>query len=274
VAAPAGSDGEPRPRQGLLRRVSAGLRPRLGLRRRPTAWSAAVPLVLAAAGLLAATSAQTARGTDLRSVGRTDTADVIREQQHRADVQEAQVEALRRDVRALTERSAPAGSDLARLSVATERLGLDAGTVPVRGPAVTVRLNDAPTDGTVPDGFTADDLVVHQQDVQAVVNALWASGAEAMTLMDQRVISTSAVRCVGNVLILQGRVYSPPYTITAIGNPAALERGLERSEALQIYREYVDAVGLGYQVTRRPSVTLPAYDGAVALDHVRSRPAS
>lgn len=47
------------------------------------------------------------------------------------------------------------------------------------------------------EGFTAEDIVVHQQDVENVVNALWAAGAEAMMLMDQRVISTSAVRCVG-----------------------------------------------------------------------------
>ena len=50
-----------------------------------------------------------------------------------------------------------------------------------------------------------DDLVVHQGDVQAVVNALWAGGAEAMSIMDVRVISTSAVRCVGNTLLLHGR---------------------------------------------------------------------
>ena len=251
----------------------SGLR-RLLPSRRPSGWSAVVPVVLAAAGLLGTASAQTARGTDLRSVGRTDTADVIREQQHRADVQEAQVERLRQQVQGLTQRSAPAGSDLAELDAATRRLGLTAGTMPVRGPGVTVRLDDAPHDGTVPDGFTADDLVVHQQDVQAVVNALWASGAEAMMLMDQRVISTSAVRCVGNVLILQGRVYSPPYTVTALGDPAALRRGLERSSALQIYREYVDAVGLGYQVSTRTSVTMPAFDGAVRLDHVLAPPSA
>jgi uncharacterized protein YlxW (UPF0749 family) len=175
---------------------------------------------------------------------------------------------MRRQVQALTARAAPAGSDLAELDAATRRLGSTAGTTPVRGPAVRVRLDDAPHDGTVPEGFTADDLVVHQQDVQAVVNALWAAGAEAMTLMDQRVISTSAVRCVGNVLILQGRVYSPPYVVTAIGDPAALRRGLERSSALRIYREYVDAVGLGYEVSTARSVTMPAFDGAIRLEHV------
>jgi uncharacterized protein YlxW (UPF0749 family) len=242
---------------------------RIVLGRRTSGWSAVVPVVLAVAGLLGTASAQTARGTDLRSVGRTDTADVIREQQHRADVQEARVEALRRQVQELTARAAPAGSDLAQLETAIRQLGVTAGTVPVQGPGVTVRLDDAPHDGTVPDGFTPDDLVVHQQDVQAVVNALWASGAEAMMLMDQRVISTSAVRCVGNVLILQGRVYSPPYVVTAIGDPAALQRGLERSSPLRIYREYVDAVGLGYQVSTRRTVRMPAFDGPIQLEDVR-----
>ena len=241
---------------------------RLLLGHRTSGWSPVVPVVLAVAGLLGTASAQTARGTDLRSVGRTDTADVIREQQHRADVQESRVEAMRRQVQGLTARAAPAGSDLAELEAANRRLGLTAGTVPVQGPGVSVQLDDAPHDGTVPEGFTADDLVVHQQDVQAVVNALWASGAEAMMLMDQRVISTSAVRCVGNVLILQGRVYSPPYVVTAIGDPAALRRGLERSSPLRIYREYVDAVGLGYEVSTQPSITMPAFDGPIQLEHV------
>lgn len=90
-----------------------------------------------------------------------------------------------------------------------------------------MELSDARTGGRIPDGYTVDDVVVHQQDVQAVVNALWAAGAEAMTIQDQRVIATSAVRCVGNTLILQGRVYSPPYVITAIGDIGSLRSGLD-----------------------------------------------
>jgi uncharacterized protein YlxW (UPF0749 family) len=226
--------------------------------------------VFIVAGLLATTSATTARGTDLRSEGRTSTADLIREQQRRAEQQEAQVARLREGVQQLSRDAAPAGSRLADLDRAVYRLGQAAGTQPVRGRTVTVTLDDAPTTGTMPDGFEPDDLVVHQQDVQAVVNALWASGAEAMTLMDQRVISTSAVRCVGNVLILQDRVYSPPYKITAIGDPATMERSLEDSQALQIYRQYVDAVGLRYDVKRTGVQTLPGYDGALLLQHANA----
>jgi uncharacterized protein YlxW (UPF0749 family) len=138
-----------------------------------------------------------------------------------------------------------------------------------------VTLNDAPTDAIdraypgLPDP-TPDDLVVHQQDVQAVVNALWAGGADAVRLMDQRVISTSAVRCVGNTLVLQGRVYSPPYTITAVGDTDRLLRALDESTAVRIFRQYVAAYGLGYRAEKRSNVTIPAYTGALDLRYATS----
>src|SRR3712207_6487557 len=96
-----------------------------------------------------------------------------------------------------------------------------------------------------------DDLVVHEQDVQAVVNALWAGGAEAMTIMGVRVISTSAVRCAGNTLLLHGRVYSPPFTITAIGDPARLSGALAESEGVRQFRDAAADFGLGYAETIR-----------------------
>jgi uncharacterized protein YlxW (UPF0749 family) len=232
-----------------------------------------VPVVFAIVGLLATMSAQTARGTDLRSSGRNSTADVIREQQHRADQEEAKVAALRRQVDALTTRSNPSSLHLRELNAQVSLLAAASGTTAVRGPAHTVKLDDAPS-AQVPTGFTADDMVVHQQDVQAVVNALWAGGAEAMMLMDQRVISTSAVRCVGNVLILQGRVYSPPYVIRAIGDQQRMRESLDRSAALRIYRQYVDVLGLGYAVSAQSRLTMPGYDGALDLRYATAATSS
>lgn len=242
--------------------------------RRTRSWGLLVPVVFAVVGLLATMSAQTARGTDLRSSGRSSTADVIREQQHRADQEEAKVAALRRQVEALTTQSNPSSRQLRDLNAQVAELAAASGTTAVRGPAVTVTLDDAPHQGSVPSGFTPDDMVVHQQDVQAVVNALWAGGAEAMMLMDQRVISTSAVRCVGNVLILQGRVYSPPYIIRAVGNTQHLRDALDRSSALRIYRQYVDVLGLGYQVSTQDRMTMPGYDGALDLRYATAAAAS
>jgi uncharacterized protein YlxW (UPF0749 family) len=138
--------------------------------------------------------------------------------------------------------------------------------VAVHGPGVTVRLNDAPRrpDGSRPAG-SPDDLVVHQQDVQAVVNALWSGGGEAMSIMGVRVISTSAVRCVGNTLLLDGRVYSPPFVVTAIGDPLLLQRALDASDGVRAFRSAAVSFGLGYEVKVEGDVTVPAYEGSVTL---------
>ena len=83
-----------------------------------------------------------------------------------------------------------------------------------------------------------------------MVNALWQGGAKGIKVMDQRLISTSAVRCVGNTLILQGRVYSPPYKVTAVGDPRRSEGadGLPGDPELPLY---VNAYGLGWKVDER-----------------------
>ena len=132
-----------------------------------------------------------------------------------------------------------------------------------RDPGSSSSLTDAPIPASgVPDGYTADDYVVHEQDVQAVMNALWAGGAEAIAVMDQRIIATSAVRCVGNTLLLHGRVYAPPYTVTAVGPPSVCSVPSTRPRASALYRQYVDLHRA--RVRRRraaTSVTVPAYDG-------------
>jgi hypothetical protein len=158
---------------------------------------------------------------------------------------------------------------------AEARLAAAAGLTAVHGPGVTVVLNDAPPgrrDAPPPAGIpppSADDLVVHQQDVQGVVNALWSGGAEAMSVMGQRVTALSAVRCVGNTLLIGGRVYSPPFTIAAIGDPARLVAALTDDPQVTIYRQYVAAYGLGYAVSRRDDLRMPAYTGPIDLTAAR-----
>ena len=178
---------------------------------------------------------------------------------------------LRAEVDRLSAQQAPGDLRVTQLTTEADKLMLAAGTQAVSGPTVQVSLTDAKNvPAVLPDGISVDDYVVHQQDVQAVVNALWEGGAEAMMLMDQRVISTSAVRCVGNTLILQGRVYSPPYVITAIGNQGDLKSALERSPSVGIYRQWVDAVGVGYDVKTRAEQTFPAYAGSINLERARA----
>jgi uncharacterized protein YlxW (UPF0749 family) len=232
-----------------------------------TTWRAAAVAVFVMAGTLFITTGLDAGGLDLRASSVTDLDTVVRQQRDRADALQREVAALNREVDRLGE-----GVDdtrVANLQKQVDELRGPAGFEEVRGPAVTVVLSDAPKediDRAVEQGeVTADQLVVHQQDIQAVVNALWSGGAEAMTLQDQRVISTTGIKCVGNTVVLHGVPYAPPYEITAIGDPATLRAALDSSEYIAGYKTYVDAHNLGYEVSTDEEVTLPAYTGSSDL---------
>ena len=237
------------------------------LSRQLTVWTILVPLVAVLAGALFSASSGAAQGTDLRSAA-SDLGDVIRDETRRGTIRAREVTRLQDEVDALTQAATRRDEAVGGIVEEAARLAAEAGTVPVAGPAVAVSLTDSPLRGDqIPEGLTVDDLVVHQQDVQGVVNALWRGGAEAMMIQDQRVISTSAVRCVGNTLILQGRVYSPPFVITAIGDTRRLQESLRRDPSVRIYQEYVEAAGLGYEVEVLSRVEAPAYSGSIRLEY-------
>ncbi|MFL6159597.1 MAG: DUF881 domain-containing protein, partial [Marmoricola sp.] len=105
-----------------------------------------------------------------------------------------------------------------------------------------------------------------------VVNALWAGGAEAMTIQGQRVISTTGIKCVGNTVILHGVPYSPPYRIAAIGSTVDLQASLDNSDYVNAYLAFVDAYQLGYRVTQSALMQMPAYTGAATLKYARPGP--
>jgi len=219
-----------------------------------------VALVLALSGAIFAANAKFARATGDRHP--EDLADLTEVEASRVEDLSSQVDALRGEVDTLTE-DQNSGQDVGSPGIGYV---VEGGSTPVVGPGLTVRLDDAPEDSLRLADVSPDVLVVHQQDIQSVMNALWSGGAEAMTLMDQRVISTSAVRCIGNVLILQGRRYSPPYQIRAIGDPTRLKSALSASPAVQAYVRDADDVGLGWSVTvASDPLELPAYSGATEL---------
>ena len=240
-------------------------------RRRPSAWRALGVLAAALAGFLFATSAHTARGYDLRSTAnRSRVTDLIASQQRTVDGLAATAARLRGEVEDATADAARGNARIRSLTRTNERLGVAVGLGPLRGPGISVALDDAPrlAPGEQPPGNpTPDDRVVHEQDVLAVINALWSGGADAVTVMGERIIGTSAVRCVGNTLLLHGNVYSPPFVVAAIGDPARLQDALEASRGVQLFRTYVAAYGLGYVVETLPDLHVAAYDGALQLNH-------
>ncbi|MFJ5922748.1 DUF881 domain-containing protein [Kitasatospora sp. NPDC092948] len=222
--------------------------------------------VFALAGLLFYVSGRTAHGIDLRTDNSLlGLSDVIQQRSTQNQQLQEQVAADQDRADRLAREQGRSPDDTARLAALQQAAGLD----PLHGPGLTVTLDDAPPNATaripgVPEPGV-NDLVIHQQDIQAVVNALWRGGAEGIQVMDQRLISTSAVRCVGNTLLLQGRVYSPPYVIRAVGRTEGLRAAVDADPTIRNYLGYVAAYGLGWKVQEGNELSLPGYAGSIDL---------
>ncbi|AFC51527.1 MULTISPECIES: DUF881 domain-containing protein [Mycobacterium] len=214
---------------------------------RQSPWRFGVPVVCALAGLLLAATHGVSGGAEIRGSDAPRLVDLVRETQSSVNRLNAEREELAKKIDTAHGRSSDAA--LAAMLRRSAQLAGQADMNPVHGPGLVVTLEDAQRDanGRFPRDASPDDLVVHQQDIQAVLNALWSAGAEAIQMQDQRLIATSVPRCVGNTLLLNGRTYSPPYTITAIGNSAAMQAALAAAPLVVLYKQYVVRFGLGYR---------------------------
>lgn len=217
-------------------------------RRKRSWWRFGVPVVCAAAGLLLGTTHGVSGGDEIRRSDSPRLVDLVRESQTSVDRLSAEQGALALMIDNHHGGSPGADAALAAITHRGDLLAAEAGLTPLRGPGLVVTLNDAQRDaqGRFPRDATPDDLVVHQQDIQAVINALWSAGAEGIQVQDQRIIATSAPRCVGNTLLLNGRTYSPPYVISAIGDASAMQAALAAAPLVTLYKRYAVRFGLGY----------------------------
>ena len=233
----------------------------------PRAWRALVPVVCLVAGLGFAASARDSRGTELRAPGITNLADTVRAAEHRVQVLDRQVNALQASVNRTAVRAGAGDSRVAAAQRRVHPLRAPGGLAAVSGPGLEVILDDA---DEPPAGVDANQLVVHQSDLQAVVNALWAGGAEAMSIAGQRVIATSAVRCVGPTLLLNGEVFSPPFRVAAIGPSRTMQEMLDASPGVRLFREAAGYYGLGYTVETAERLDVPAYSGPITLSYAKA----
>ncbi len=232
---------------------------------RRSPWRFGVPLVCLLAGLLLAATHGVSGGAEIRRSDAPRLVDLVREAQSSVSRLDAERDELASKIDSTHGRSSDVA--LAAMLRRAAELAGEASMDPVHGPGLVVTLEDAQRDanGRFPRDASPDDLVVHQQDIQAVLNALWSAGAEAIQMQDQRIIATSLPRCVGNTLLLNGRTYSPPYTITAIGNAAAMQAALAAAPLVTLYKQYVVRFGLGYHEEVKPDVQIVGHSEPVRM---------
>jgi uncharacterized protein YlxW (UPF0749 family) len=154
-------------------------------------------------------------------------------------------------------------ADGARLERTLARLETVTGAAAVRGPGMSLVLEDAASQAEGADVDPRTDVDtdgrVTDRDLQTLVNEIWASGAEAVAVNEQRLTALSAIRAAGDAILVDFRPLNPPYEVRAIGPSQMRTRFVQGfgGSYLQVLRDY----GIDYAVEDRDELELPASAG-------------
>jgi uncharacterized protein YlxW (UPF0749 family) len=232
-------------------------------RRRRLRGQVLVALTLAVAGLLVAvTYDQAAAGAHGREQVRQALLGDIDREQRTADELTGQLDTLRRELNRTR--------DAALRATTVGRRALDelaaaeqgAGTVAVTGPGLLVTLADAQPDADSDpvggQGATDPNGLVHDGDLQLVVNALWAAGAEAISINGQRLGPTSAIRFAGEAVLVDFNPVTSPYEVSAVGDPDRLRAAFLASPEVGSLAMISESFGLRFEFAKENDLSLPA----------------
>lgn len=232
----------------------------------PPRWrgQALVALTMAVAGVLVAvTYDQAAAKAQGRQEIREALVNDIQEKSALSDELAAQLEQLRVEVSRTSDDLLAATAVGQRARDALARAEQGTGAVPVTGPGLLVTLANAEAeadDDPVGGGTAATDPRgrVQDGDLQRVVNALWAVGAEAISINGQRLGPTSAIRFAGEAVLVDFRPVTNPYEVAAIGNPDALAAAFLLNPQVQALAEDSLNFGLRFEFAKEEELSLPA----------------
>lgn len=142
-----------------------------------------------------------------------------------------------------------------------KQINIVAGLTDVKGPGITITLNDAIEKNPL---FFEEDQIVHDTDIAQIVNELRAAGAEAISVNEQRITNTTAIRCVGPTIKVNDIKIGAPFIIKAIGNSQYLYSGLTmKNGVLDSMKKY----GLQVEVLQSENIQIPKYEGAINMKY-------
>ncbi|WP_107480864.1 DUF881 domain-containing protein [Streptomyces sp. IMTB 2501] len=227
------------------------LRAKLGL---------AAGLVLAAL-VVTVGAAQTQAAAPVVAKERQELIDRVDSETAAADKLEGTVDKLRDDVSARQRAALKSSGGSAQVDL----VGVLSGATAVHGPGVKLVVNDAKEastggDGTNPretSGFS-DTGRVRDRDMQRVINGLWQSGAEAVSINGQRLTSLSAIRAAGDAILVDNRPLVPPYTVLAVGDGERMSTTFQNSDDGLYLHALEQNFGIRATISTEGDLRLPA----------------
>jgi uncharacterized protein YlxW (UPF0749 family) len=147
------------------------------------------------------------------------------------------------------------------LSAELQQYKMIAGLTEVTGTGVEITLNDGFFEGLPDRNDFKNDAIVHSTDILDVVNMLWAAGAEAVAINDERVVGTTSINCIVNTILVNDSHLGMPLTIKAIGRSEDLARLIEDpGRLIDLHRRQND-YRLVLEVAKRDSITIDPFLG-------------
>jgi uncharacterized protein YlxW (UPF0749 family) len=191
---------------------------------------------------------------------RQELVDRIDRETETADKLEDSVDRLREDVSARQREALKHSGG----SAASETVGILSGATPVHGPGVKLVVNDAKEAGSggagdprETTGFS-DTGRVRDRDMQRVVNGLWESGAEAVSINGQRLTALSAIRAAGDAILVDNKPLVPPYTVLAVGDGQRLSTRFQNSADGLYLNALQESYGIRTGISVEDDLRLPA----------------
>jgi len=206
--------------------------------------------VLVLAVLITVSGLQTRAGQSADDRDRTTLLARIDAEQADVAAAQARVDELVGEVSALRGRSAAVGDSVDDVETRLDELAVLVGTEAADGPGVRVTVDDAA--GSELEGMILDT------DLQLLVNGLWQAGAEAVAVNGQRLTALSAIRTAGEAITVNFRSLSPPYVVSALGDPDVLPARLLETPAGQSFVDLRSNFGIGFEIETAAELSLPA----------------
>ncbi|WP_251440908.1 DUF881 domain-containing protein [Veillonella intestinalis] len=166
---------------------------------------------------------------------------------------------LRQQLEAIQKNNATA-SAVSDINLLKQRAGL----TDVSGPGVVITINDSKV--PVKDNENPNLYLIHDEDLLRVLNELRAGGAEAIAINDQRLVGTSEVRCAGPTVMVNGKVFAPPFVIKAIGDPKTLSAALTMRGGVVESLKYW---GIELKIQKEDNIVVPAFSGTFKEEHLK-----
>ena len=177
--------------------------------------------------------------------------------------QYTELERAEQELEKVREQATSNNTELEELELKIKQANILLGNTNVSGSGIMITLTDGKGDIQTLD---SESLLIHAENVLEVVNELKNSGAEAISINDERIVNPTAISCDGNVIVVNGKKITSPIKITAIGNQALLATLDRAGGTLEVFANY----GKQVELNRVLNIQIPKYTGVYNFKYAKT----